>query len=141
MIEYGAVRVPVNVDHCPTQPAETGAVSQDLSAPLFRTAPEDYQGGKLEIHDSFGSRGVTLPAGALVLHPGSSLHQVRPVTRGKRVASFFWIQSLVRSDAQQRMLFDLDISIQQLTQKISEAPELIRLTGVHHNLLREWSDV
>jgi len=116
-------------------------VRTDLSATLFLGEPGDYDGGELVIEDTFGTHEVKLPAGDLVLYPGSSLHQVRAVTRGSRVASFFWIQSLVRSDAQRRMLFDLDVSIQQLTQKMPDAAELIRLTGVYHNLLREWSDV
>ena len=84
---------------------------------------------------------MKLPAGDLVLYPGSSLHEVRPVTRGARVAAFFWIQSLVRSDAQRRVLFDLDVSIQALTERVPDAAELVRLTGVYHNLLREWADV
>lgn len=113
----------------------------DLSATLFLCGPDEYDGGELVIEDSFGTHNVKLPAGDLVLYPGSSLHQVTPVTRGARVAAFFWIQSLVRSAAQRRMLFDLDVSIQQLTQKLPDAPEIVSLTGVYHNLLREWSDV
>ena len=121
-----------------TQPATP--VRTDLSATLFLSALEDYDGGELEIEDTFGSHRVRLPAGDLVLYPGTSLHRVLPVTRGARIAAFFWIQSLVRSDAQRRLLFDLDVSIQQLTQKLPGAPELVQLTGVYHNLLREWSD-
>jgi PKHD-type hydroxylase len=120
----------------PAQPLRT-----DLSATLFLSSPEDYDGGELVIEDTFGAHAVKLPAGDLVIYPGSSLHEVRPVTRGARVAAFFWIQSFVRSDAQRRMLFDLDVSIQELTQRVPGAPELVRLTGVYHNLLREWSDV
>ncbi|HET7924053.1 MAG TPA: Fe2+-dependent dioxygenase [Rhodanobacteraceae bacterium] len=116
-------------------------VRTDLSATLFLCAPEEYDGGELVIEDTFGAHAVKLPAGDLVLYPGSSLHEVRPVTRGARVAAFFWIQSLVRSEARRRMLFDLDVSIQELTQRLPDAPELVRLTGVYHNLLREWSDV
>lgn len=122
--------------HAEAQPLRT-----DLSATLFLSAPDEYDGGELVIEDSFGTHNVKLPAGDLVLYPGSSLHQVLPVTRGARVAAFFWIQSLVRSDAQRRMLFQLDVAIQQLTQKLPDAPELVQLTGVYHNLLREWSDV
>ncbi|HKE48076.1 MAG TPA: Fe2+-dependent dioxygenase [Rhodanobacteraceae bacterium] len=113
----------------------------DLSATLFLSEPGDYDGGELVIEDTFGAHAVKLPAGDLVLYPGSSLHEVQPVTRGARVAAFFWIQSFVRSDAQRRMLFDLDLSIQALAQRTPDAPELVRLTGVYHNLLREWSDV
>jgi PKHD-type hydroxylase len=120
---------------------ETQPLRTDLSATLFLSGPDEYDGGELVIEDSFGTHNVKLPAGDLVLYPGSSLHQVLPVTHGARVASFFWIQSLVRSDAQRCVLFDLDVSIQQLARKLPDAPELIRLTGVYHNLLREWSDV
>lgn len=119
----------------PSQPLRT-----DLSATLFLSGPGDYDGGELVVEDTFGAHAVKLPAGDLVLYPGSSLHEVRPVARGARVAAFFWIQSLVRSDAQRRMLFDLDVSIQALTARVPDAPELVRLTGVYHNLLREWSD-
>jgi PKHD-type hydroxylase len=120
----------------PPQPLRT-----DLSATLFLSSPEDYDGGELVIEDTFGTHRVKLPAGDLVLYPGSSLHQVLPVKRGARVAAFFWIQSLVRSDARRRLLFELDLAIQQLTRKLPEAEELVALTGVYHNLLREWSDV
>lgn len=121
-----------------TEPAEP--VRTDLSATLFLSEPDGYDGGELVIEDTFGTHSVKLPAGDLVLYPGSSLHQVRPVTRGARVAAFFWIQSFVRSDTQRRLLFDLDVAIQQLTLKLPEAPELVQLTGVYHNLLRGWSD-
>ena len=120
---------------------EAEPLRTDLSATLFLSAPEEYDGGELVIEDSFGTHNVKLPAGDLVLYPGSSLHQVLPVTRGARVAAFFWIQSLVRSEAQRRTLFELDVAIQQLTRKVPDAPELVQLTGVYHNLLREWSDV
>ena len=129
-----AVRYDRSVD--PPQPLRT-----DLSATLFLSAPDEYDGGELVVEDTFGSHAVKLPAGDLVLYPGSSVHEVRPVTRGARVAAFFWIQSLVRSDAQRRMLFDLDVSIQALTVRVPDAPELVPLTGLYHNLLREWSDV
>jgi PKHD-type hydroxylase len=129
-----AVRYDRSAD--PPQPLRT-----DLSATLFLSAPDDYDGGELLVEDTFGAHAVKLPAGDLALYPGSSLHEVRPVTRGARVAAFFWIQSLVRSDAQRRMLFDLDVSIQALGARVPDAPELVRLTGVYHNLLREWSDV
>ena len=121
------------------QPAEP--LRTDLSATLFLSAPDDYDGGELIIEDSFGTHTVKLRAGDLVLYPGSSLHKVTPVTRGARVASFFWIQSFVRADSKRRMLFELDVAIQQLTAKLPDAPELVQLTGVYHNLLREWSDV
>lgn len=113
----------------------------DLSATLFFCEPDDYDGGDLVIEDTFGTHSVKLPAGDMVLYPGSSLHEVQPVTRGVRLASFFWIQSMVRDDTQRRLLFDLDVSIQQLTARVPDAPELIQLTGVYHNLLRQWTDV
>ena len=116
-------------------------VRTDLSATLFLSDPDDYEGGELVVEDTFGTHAVKLPAGDLVLYPGSSVHRVDRITRGARVAAFFWIQSLVRSDAQRRTLFELDVAIQELTQRIPDAPELVRLTGVYHNLLREWSDV
>jgi PKHD-type hydroxylase len=120
---------------------EPQPVRTDLSATLFLTEPDEYDGGELVVEDTFGTHGVKLAAGDLVLYPGTSLHKVQPVTRGVRLAAFFWIQSLVRSDAHRRALFELDVSIQQLTRKLPDALELVRLTGVYHNLLREWSDV
>lgn len=116
-------------------------IRTDLSATLFLAAPDEYDGGELVIEDTYGTHEVKLPAGDLVLYPGSSLHEVRPVTRGARVASFMWIQSLVRSQAHRRLLFDLDVAIQKLTMQLPDARELVQLTGVYHNLLREWSDV
>jgi PKHD-type hydroxylase len=115
-------------------------VRTDVSATLFLADPDDYDGGELVIEDTFGVQRVKLQAGDLVLYPGTSLHQVTPVTRGERLASFFWIQSLVREDAQRRMLFELDVSIRRLTQDLPDHPALVQLTGVYHNLLRAWSD-
>jgi len=117
------------------------AVRTDLSATLFLNAPEDYDGGELVIEDTFGTQQVKLAAGDLVLYPGTSLHKVLPVTRGTRLASFFWIQSMVREDAQRRLMFELDVSIRRLTQSLPDHPALVQLTGVYHNLLRRWSDV
>lgn len=115
-------------------------VRTDLSATLFLNAPETYDGGELVIEDTYGLQRVKLAAGDLVLYPGTSLHRVTPVTRGERLASFFWIQSLVREDAQRRMMFELDVSIRRLTQDVPEHPALVQLTGVYHNLLRRWAD-
>jgi PKHD-type hydroxylase len=112
----------------------------DLSATLFLSGPEEYEGGELVIEDSFGTHSVKLPAGDLILYPASSLHQVLPIASGARVASFFWIQSLVRDEGERRLLFDLDVSIQHLTKDRPEDPALIQLVGVYHNLLRRWSD-
>jgi PKHD-type hydroxylase len=116
------------------------AVRTDLSATLFLSAPEDYDGGELVIQDTFGTQRVKLPAGDMVLYPGSSLHQVTPVTRGERLASFFWMQSLVRDPGQRRELFELDQGIQRLTQAAPGNPALVQLTGVYHNLLRRWAE-
>lgn len=115
-------------------------VRTDLSATLFLSAPEDYDGGELVIEDTYGSHSIKLPAGDLVLYPGTSLHKVTPVTRGARLASFFWIQSLLREDAQRRLMFELDVSIRRLTADVPEHPALVQLTGVYHNLLRRWSE-
>jgi len=115
-------------------------VRTDLSATLFLSAPEEYDGGDLVIEDTYGTHSVKLQAGALVLYPGTSLHKVTPVTRGERIASFFWIQSLLREDAQRRLMFELDVSIRRLTQDVPEHPALVQLTGVYHNLLRRWSE-
>lgn len=115
-------------------------VRTDLSATLFLSAPEEYDGGELVIEDTYGTHSVKLQAGDLVLYPGTSLHKVTPVTRGERIASFFWIQSLLREDAQRRLMFELDVSIRRLTQDVPEHPALVQLTGVYHNLLRRWSE-
>ena len=119
-------------------------VRTDLSATLFLADPESYDGGELVVRDSFGERAVKLPAGHMVLYPGTSVHKVNPVTRGVRLASFFWIESLIRDDAQRSVLFDMDVAIQRLTQQgaYNDANDsLVRLTGCYHNLLRMWADV
>jgi len=115
-------------------------IRTDLSATLFLSAPEDYDGGELVIEDTYGVQRVKLAAGDLVLYPGTSLHKVTPVTRGERVASFFWIQSLLREDAQRRLMFELDVSIRRLTQDVPEHASLVQLTGIYHNLLRRWAE-
>lgn len=117
-------------------PGTPHRVRADLSATLFFSEPDEYDGGELVIEDSYGSHRVKLSAGHLVLYPSGSLHRVEPVTRGARLAAFFWIQSLVREDHQRGMLLELDKSIQALTRQLPESPELVRLTGVYHNLLR-----
>lgn len=116
-------------------------VRTDLSSTLFFSDPEDYDGGELVIQDTYGLQQVKLPAGDLVLYPGTSLHKVNPVTRGARYASFFWTQSLVREDSQRTLLFEMDQSIQRLTHDVPDHPSLIRLTGTYHNLLRRWSEL
>ena len=114
----------------------------DLSATLFLTDPDDYDGGELVVEEQFGEQRVKLPAGHLVLYPASSLHHVTPVMRGRRVASFFWIQSMVRDDGERRLLFELDQAVQDVAARGGhDDPAAIRLTGVYHNLLRRWSEV
>jgi PKHD-type hydroxylase len=112
----------------------------DLSATLFLAEPDEYDGGELLVEDHYGTHSAKLPAGHLVLYPATSLHRVNPITRGARVASFFWIQSMVRDDAQRTLLFDMDMAIVQLGRERPDHPGLVSLTGVYHNLLRMWSD-
>jgi PKHD-type hydroxylase len=115
-------------------------VRTDLSATLFLSAPEEYDGGELSIDDTYGTRRVKLPAGDMVLYPGTSVHHVEPVTRGVRLASFFWIQSMVREDGKRAILFELDTAIQQLGRDVPDHEALVRIAGTYHNLLRLWSD-
>ena len=134
-----------HVDTAIRQIASTGQrIRTDLSATLFLTAPEDYDGGELIVEDAYGTHSVKLPAGHMVLYPATSLHRVEPVTRGARISSFFWIQSMVRQDIQRTLLFDLDASIQRLAQ-VPANPEIqqtgVQLTGVYHNLLRQWTEM
>lgn len=113
----------------------------DLSATLFLTDPNDYDGGELLIETTFGAQAIKLEAGSMVLYPSSSLHQVTPVTRGARISAFFWIQSLVRDEGERALLYDLDRSVQSLsTQLPPEHAELTRLSGIYHNLLRRWAE-
>jgi PKHD-type hydroxylase len=116
-------------------------VRTDLSATLFFSDPADYDGGELVIQDSYGTQRVKFAAGDMVLYPASSLHKVEAVTRGTRLASFFWIQSLVREDSQRAMLFEMDQAIQQLTLDTPGHPALVSLTGTYHNLLRRWAEL
>lgn len=111
----------------------------DISSTLFLSDPAHYDGGELVIEDSFGPQRVKLPAGDLVLYPASSVHRVEPVTRGERLASFFWVQSLVRSAEQRRLLFDLDMALMALRQRHGDGAETVTLAGVYHNLLRQWA--
>ncbi|MDO8378426.1 Fe2+-dependent dioxygenase [Phenylobacterium sp.] len=122
---------------------DTGVrIRTDLSATLFLAEPETYDGGELVIEDTFGAHEVKLPAGDLILYPASSLHRVEPITRGERVGSFFWIQSLVRQDAQRALLFDMDLAIQRVAgQSGLGDPAVVSLTGAYHNLLRMWSEL
>ena len=133
----------VHVDNAVRGDHLTGLrIRTDLSATLFLAEPEDYDGGELVIEDTYGSHEVKLPAGDLVLYPASSLHLVTPVTRGVRVASFFWLQSMVRDAHARSMIFDLDSAIQNLTERLGrDDPETVKLTGIYHNLIRYWAEV
>jgi PKHD-type hydroxylase len=113
----------------------------DLSATLFLSEPAEYDGGELVVEDTYGVHSAKLPAGQLILYPATSLHHVRPVTRGTRLASFFWIQSMVRDDGQRTLLFDLDTAIQRLGADHPEHASAVQLTGVYHNLLRRWAEL
>jgi PKHD-type hydroxylase len=121
-----------------TLPAGNGYLRADLSATLFLSDPESYDGGELVVVDTYGTHEVKLPAGDLILYPASSLHSVQPVTRGLRLASFLWLQSMVRNDEQRNMLFELDQTIQRLRAQHGESPEALSLTNHYHNLLRLW---
>jgi PKHD-type hydroxylase len=124
-----------------THPAQPVRIRTDLSATLFLAAPEEYDGGELLIEDTYGAQQVKLPAGDMILYPATSLHRVAPVTRGARVASFFWMQSMVRDDAQRTLLFDMDMALIKLGKERPGDPALVSLTGVYHNLLRMWAEV
>ena len=116
-------------------------VRTDLSATLFLSSPEEYDGGELLIEEASGMHSIKLPAGQMILYPATSLHHVRPVTRGARIASFFWVQSMVRDEGERALLFDLDMAIQRISTASPDHPSVIQLTGVYHNLLRRWADV
>lgn len=132
----------VHVDNAVRIQASTGfRVRSDMSMTLFLEPPEAYDGGELTVETHFGVQQIKLPAGHAVLYPSSSLHRVEPVTRGRRVASFFWLQSMIRDDAARQLLFDLDRSVQGVAAQMGQDHgEVIRLTGVYHNLLRRWAD-
>jgi PKHD-type hydroxylase len=116
-------------------------IRTDVSATLFISAPEDYDGGELVVSDTYGQHAVKLPAGDMVVYPGTSLHHVTPITRGSRVASFFWIQSMIRDVTQRSLLFDLDTAIIRLTRDHPDHASVVELTSIYHNLLRQWSEV
>lgn len=116
-------------------------VRTDLAATLFFSNPDEYDGGELVIEDTYGLHSVKLPAGSMVLYPASSVHHVRPVSRGARLASFFWIQSMVRDDGERTLLFDLDVAIQRLAGDVPDHASVVELTSLYHNLLRRWADV
>jgi PKHD-type hydroxylase len=131
-----------HVDNAVRQIRGSGTpVRTDLSATLFLAEPHEYDGGELVVEDTYGAHTIKLPAGHMVLYPASSLHRVQPVTRGARLASFFWLQSMVRDDAGRSLLFDLDTAIRLLNADTPERAVAVRLTGVYHNLLRRWAQV
>ncbi len=119
---------------------QTEYVRTDVSCTVFLSDPDEYDGGELTVSDTYGTRGVKLPAGHAGLYPGTSLHQVTPVTRGARVACFLWVQSMVRSDEQRRLLHDMDMNLLSLRQRLGECEETTALTGTYHNLLRLWAE-
>ena len=130
-----------HVDNAVRFAPDTGLrVRTDISCTLFLSEPADYDGGELVVQDSAGAQRVKLPAGDMVLYEGTSVHQVEPVTRGVRLACFFWIESMVRSGEQRRLLFDMDMALLGLRQQHGETPETTALTGTYHNLLRMWAD-
>lgn len=119
-----------------------GRVRTDISCTLFLSSPEEYDGGELVIEDTYGTQRAKFEAGDLLLYPGTSVHRVEPITRGERIGAYFWVQSMVRSDEQRRLLFDMDSHLMSLRQRAGETdPAVIGLTGTYHNLLRLWADV
>jgi len=137
----GAMRFGMHVDGAVRLMPGTGArIRTDLSATLFLTEPADYDGGELTIESPAGTQAIRLPAGDLLLYPATTMHAVTPVTRGVRLASFFWVQSLVRDAAQRALLFDLDMAVIRLTKASPAHPSVIALTGCYHNLLRMWAE-
>ncbi|MGI4827295.1 MAG: Fe2+-dependent dioxygenase [Janthinobacterium lividum] len=126
-----------------THATSGGRIRTDLSCTLFFSEPDEYDGGELVVEDTYGSKSVKLPAGDMILYPSTSLHHVTPVTRGVRVSSFFWLQSMVRQDPQRTLLFDLDIAIQRIAVHSDAAVQQssVQLTGVYHNLIRQWAEL
>lgn len=130
----------VHVDNAIRQiPGMPVKVRTDISITLFLSEPENYDGGELVIEDTYGAQKVKLAAGDMVLYPSTSLHRVTPVTRGRRLASFFWLQSMINSDEKRTLLFDMDMAIQALRKTLDDTPEILQLTGVYHNLIRQWA--
>jgi PKHD-type hydroxylase len=116
-------------------------IRTDVSCTLFLADPDEYDGGELTVEDTFGEHSVKLPAGSAVVYPATSLHRVQPITRGSRIASFFWIQSMIRDDGQRTLLFDLDMAIHRMRSDLPpDHPSPVQLTAVYHNLLRRWAD-
>lgn len=122
-------------------PGTSHRLRTDLSCTLFFAGPDDYGGGELVIEDTYGAKAVKLPAGHMILYPSTSLHHVKPVTRGARLCAFFWLQSMIRHDAQRSLLFDMDVAIQRLGAEQPGHASVVQLTGVYHNLLRQWAEM
>jgi PKHD-type hydroxylase len=122
-------------------PGRSHRIRTDLSATLFFSGPDEYDGGELCIEDTSGVHSIKLPPGHMVLYPSTSLHHVKPVTRGARLCSFFWLQSMVRDDSRRSILFDLDLAIQRLAGDHPNHPSGVQLTGVYHNLVRQWAEL
>jgi PKHD-type hydroxylase len=116
-------------------------IRTDVSSTLFISAPEDYDGGELVVQDTYGTHAAKLPAGDMIIYPGTSLHHVNPITRGSRIASFFWTQSMVRDVTKRSLLFDLDMAIVRLNRDHPEHHSIVELTAVYHNLLRQWTEL
>ena len=132
----------IHVDNALRQvPGTPVKIRTDISITLFYSDPDEYDGGELVVEDTYGSHSIKLPAGDMVLYPSTSLHRVTPVTRGRRLASFFWLQSMIASDERRTLLFDMDMAIQKLREKLDDSPEVVQLTNVYHNLLRQWAQV
>ncbi|HXM00085.1 MAG TPA: Fe2+-dependent dioxygenase [Rhizomicrobium sp.] len=128
-----------HVDNAIRQMGPAHRIRTDVSATLFLSPPEDYDGGELVVEDTYGTHSAKPAAGDLILYPATSLHRVMPVTRGMRVASFFWVQSMVQEDSERTLLFELDRAIAELTQAAPDSASLVRLTAIYHNLVRKWT--
>jgi PKHD-type hydroxylase len=124
-----------------TDPVTGIRIRTDVSSTLFLSSPEDYDGGELVVEDTYGTHSVKLPAGDMIVYPATSVHHVTPVTRGSRVASFFWTQSMIADGTRRAMLFDLDMSIIRLSGDHPEHPSIVSLTALYHNLLRQWAEI
>lgn len=138
----GAMSFGSHVDNAiRAMPGGAGYVRTDVSSTLFISGPDEYDGGELVVEDTYGTHAVKLPAGDMIVYPGDSVHHVKPVTRGSRIASFFWTQSMVRDVTHRRLLFDLDMSIMRLNADHPGHPSLVSLTSLYHNLLRQWAEL
>ena len=124
-----------------TDPVTGIRIRTDVSSTLFLSSPNEYDGGELVVEDTYGTHSVKLPAGDMIVYPATSVHHVTPVTRGSRVASFFWTQSMIADGTRRAMLFDLDMSIIRLTADHPEHPSVVSLTALYHNLLRQWAEL